>query len=301
MKIVVAEVFGLSSEQKERLKELGKVTFFTEPAKSKEEKLARLKDADIICGETKPVIEVIYDLKDKLISFPFVGVGWLDLDRLAQNNVKIANAPGCNKIAVSEWILAMMLNLSRKLQKYIGVKEISADDVMEDIPGLADKKITILGRGNIGSRVGKLCEAFDMKVSFFDKNNDLIDSVRDADFVVNCLAHNKDTERILNDAFFNSLKDDAFFISITDAEIYDKEALFKLLDSGKLAGAAIDPAGASIFDTKNDFYRKLLTHPKIVATPHIAFHTENTVRVANDIMIDNVEAWTKKSPINIVN
>lgn len=301
MKIVVAGISGLEPEQIERLKKLGDVSFFTEPAKSKEEKLSRLKDADVICGETEPIVEVIYELKDKLISFPFVGVGWLDLEKLAKNNVKIANAPGCNKIAVSEWILAMMLIISRKLTKYIGIKEIAENEVMEDIPGLARKNVTILGKGNVGSRLGKLCEAFDMKVSYFGRNTNLLDAIKNADFVVNCLAHNKETEGLLNETFFTSLKNGVFFISITDTEIYDKKSLFKSLDSGKIARAAIDPAGASIFDATNDFYKELLTHPKIITTPHIAFHTETTIRTANEIMIDNAEAWVNGKPINVVN
>ncbi|PIP30999.1 hydroxyacid dehydrogenase, partial [bacterium (Candidatus Howlettbacteria) CG23_combo_of_CG06-09_8_20_14_all_37_9] len=49
------------------------------------------------------------------------------------------------------------------------------------------------------------------------------------------------------------------------------------------------------------FYKELISHPKIIATPHISFHTETTIKTANDIMIDNVEAWINGNPINIVN
>lgn len=301
MKIVVAEIFGLESDQKERLEKLGDTVFYAEPAKDKKEKFNRLKDADVICGETEPVMEVIYDLTDKMISFPFVGVGFMDLEKLAKNNVKVSNAPGCNKEAVSEWVVSMMLNLGRKFKKYIDIKELKDSDVMEDIPGLAGKNVTILGKGNIGSRVGKLCEVFNMNVTYFDKSDDLINSAKDADYVVNSLQRNDSTEGLLNKDFFESLKQGAYFMSITDTDIYDIDTLVSLLDSGKIAGAAIDPAGASIFDANDDFYKKIVKHPKILATPHIAFHNAMTIRKANDIMIDNVEAWVKKKPQNIVN
>jgi phosphoglycerate dehydrogenase-like enzyme len=301
MKIAVAGIHGLSNDQTNRLKSLGDATFFEETLKTKEEKLAQLKDADIICGETEFVMDVIYELKEKMISFPFVGVGFMDLDRMAKNNVKIANAPGCNKSAVSEWIVAMLLILSRKFMKYIGTKEIAKGDFMEPTQGLAGKKITILGKGNIGSKVGKICETLDMKVTHFDKGDNLSESVQDADFIVNALSHNKETEGMLNETFFASLKDEVFFVSITDTEIYDKNALIQFIDSGKIAGAAIDPAGAGVFDSSNNFYQELLSHPKILVTPHIAFHSDMTTKIANDIMIDNVEAWTKDTPQNIVN
>lgn len=301
MKIIVIGSFKLEPEQVDRLKTLGEVIFFQNTVVSKEEFLNQLADADIICSESKPIADVIYKLKDKLISFPFVGVGWLDLKKLADNNVKVANAPGCNKAAVSEWILGMMIILSRKLLKYIGIEEVGEDDFLESMPGLAGKKITILGKGNIGSRVGKICEAFDMKVSYFKKGDNLLQSIQGTDFVVNCLANNQETNSLLSKEFFEALKNDSFFISITDTEIYDVEALIDAVDSGHLAGVAIDLAGIGIFNPKDDIYLKLKKHSKILATPHIAFHTDMTERVANDIMIDNVEAWVKKKPINLVN
>ena len=301
MKIIVTEEFKLEPNQAEKLKSLGDVVFLQGKAISKEESLKHLADADIICAEARSIADVIYELKDKLISFPFVGVGWLDLKKLSDNNVKIANAPGCNKAAVSEWILGMMIVLSRKLLKYIRIEEIAEEDVMESMPGLAGKKVSILGKGNIGSRVGKICEAFDIQVVYFEKGDNLLSLVQDADFVVNCLANNSETKNILNKEFFKSLKNGSFFISITDTEIYNVDAMIDATNSGHIAGAAIDPAGIGIFDAKGEVYLKLKQHPKIIVTPHIAFHTDMTTKVANDIMIDNAEAWVKNNPINLVN
>lgn len=285
----------------ERLKSLGDVVFLQNKAVSKEESLKRLSDADIICAESEPIEDVVYDLKDKLISLPFVGVGWLDLKKLSDNNVKVANAPGCNKAAVSEWIIGMMIILSRKLLKYINIEELAESDAMEPISGLAGKKVTILGKGNIGSKVGKICETLDIKVTYFRRGDNLTESIQDADFVINCLANNQETKGILNKAFFESLKSNSFFVSITDTEIYDVDALIDAVESGRLAGIAIDPAGIGIFDAKGEVYLKLKQYSKIIVTPHIAFHTDMTTRVANNIMIDNVEAWVKNEPINLVN
>ncbi len=301
MKIIVTENFTLEPDQVERLKSLGEVFFLKDKASSKEESLKRLSDADILCAESEPIEDVMYELKDKFISFPFVGVGWIDLKKLSENNVRVANAPGCNKMAVSEWILGMMIILSRKLLKYIDIEETKESDFMEAMPGLAGKKVTILGKGNIGLRVGKICEAFDMTVTYFKRGDNLIESTNNADFIVNCLAKNTETEGMIKKEFFEKLKRNSFFISITDTIIYDVDALINELESGHLAGAAIDPAGVGIFDVKSEIYQKLKRHPKIIVTPHIAFHTDMTTRVANDIMIDNVEAWVKGKPQNILN
>jgi len=223
------------------------------------------------------------------------------LDRLAANNVKIANAPGCNKEAVAEWVVAMLLLLSRKLTKYIGIESVSDDDFMEHIPGLAGKKVTILGQGNIGSQVGTVCEALKMGVTYFRRGDDLVASVKDADYIVNALSSNSETRGLLDKEFLNSLKQGVYFVSITDAAIYDSQALLELVDVGKIAGAAFDPGGASIFDTSNEFYKELIKRENVLATPHIAFHNDMTLQKANDIMIDNAAAWVSGDPQNIVN
>lgn len=296
MKIAVFKSLELEKDQIERLEKLGEIVWIDKDNFNKDS----FDVVDVICAE-EPISRVIYDLSDKMVSFPFVGVGWLDLEKLTENAVKVANAPGCNKVAVSEWILAMMLILGRKLMKYIDIENVPKEDFLESMPGLAGKTVAVLGKGNIGNRVGMLCEAFEMKVKYYTKDSNLYESVKDADYIVNCLARNDETVSLLDQEFFSKLKNGAFFISITDAPIYDMESMLRSLNKGALAGAAIDPAGIPIFDAAQPVYQELRNHPKVLVTPHIAFHTDTTLRVANDIMIDNVEAWIKGNPTNIVN
>jgi glycerate dehydrogenase len=301
MKIVIAGIKSLNDDQINRINRLGEIIYHKDIPSNKEEKFSKLKDADVICGETDFIMDVIYDLKDKLISLPFVGVGFLDLDKLTKNNVKIANSPGCNKLAVSEWIISMMLILSRKLRKYMNIKKVDESDFMESMSGLAGKKVTILAKGNIGSKVGDICNSLEMEVDYFTRGDNLLEKVKNADFIVNTLSRNKETENFLDKAFFSSLKNNVYFISITDTNIFNIDAFRDALSSNKIAGAAIDPAGESIFNTDNDFYREFISNEKVIVTPHIAFHNDMTLKTANDIMIDNVEAWVNNSPINIVN
>jgi phosphoglycerate dehydrogenase-like enzyme len=301
MNIVVSEGLRLSLEQTKRLESLGECTIYDKPAKSNEESLKRFEEADIICTESAPIENVIYNLKDKLVCFPFVGMHWLDHEKLKKNSIKVANTPGCNKTAVTEWIVAMMILLSRELYSSINKPSDKYSGFPQDTKGLAFRKVTILGRGNIGKHVGEVCELMGMNVRYFTRNDDLIESVKDADFIVNCLATNEETKGLLSEDFFDSLKEGAYFVSITDEKIYDIDALKKVLDSGRVAGTALDPAGiTTIGDSSDPLYRDLTKHPKILVTPHIAFNSDVAIRVGNDIMIDNAEAWIKVKPINIV-
>ena len=72
------------------------------------------------------------------------------------------------------------------------------------------------------------------------------------------------------------------------------------LDKGILAGVAHDAGGIKVGDTADPFYQKLLKHPKVLVTPHIAYNTDVRARVSYDMMIDNVEAWIKGKPINLL-
>jgi phosphoglycerate dehydrogenase-like enzyme len=301
MKIVIAGIHGLSDEQINRLNSLGELIYYEDVPKTKEEKFSKLKDADVICGETDFIMDVIYELKDKLISFPFVGIGFLDLGKLSKNNVKVANAPGCNKAAVSEWVISTMLILSRKLKKYMNIKKVNESDFMEPISGLAGKKVTILGNGNIGSKVGSICSSLEMEVDYFTRKDSLLNKVKNADFIINALSRNKETENLLDKDFFGALKDGVYLISIADTDIFNIDAFREAVSSEKIAGAAIDPAGVSIFSTDDDFYKEFVSNDKVIVTPHIAFHNDMTLKTANDIMINNVEAWVKHQPINLVN
>ncbi|MEA3453148.1 MAG: NAD(P)-dependent oxidoreductase [Patescibacteria group bacterium] len=301
MKIVVTQKFKLSEESIKKLKAIGEVKFYNDLSKTPEEWFERCKDADIICtGKFGFKSEKIYELENKFISVPFVGTGFLDLERLNKKNITVSRSPGCNRIAVSEWIVGMMFNLLREFPKYINVTNLSQGDIPSSISGLAGKKVTVLGNGNVGHRVGKLCQSLDMSVEFFDKGDDLKKSVIDADVTVNTLNLNPTTNNLLNKDFFESLKRGSFFITVTSSKIYNIEAMIGALNKNILAGAADDLAGMQIGDIHDSLYRRLAEHPKILVTPHISYKTDNSDVNCSKMMVDNVEDWAKGKPVNII-
>lgn len=296
-RIVVAQELALYSDQVERLKKFGELRIYSDLAKTPEEWVERCKGFDIICTGKFGFRQKVYELADVFISLPFVGVGWLDKARLKENNITIAYSPGCNKDAVSEWIVGMMINLFRELPKYINARDLPLRTSPGITLGLTSKKACILGAGEIGSRVGKICETFDMQVNYFRRDDNLLESIRDADVVINCLSQNPTTVGLLNGEFFSTFKKGSYFISVTSQTIYDLGALLAALGENIVA-AAIDAGDAQAGDVNDYFYRKLLENGKILATPHVAFSTDVRARVANDMMIDNIEAYLSGKAIN---
>lgn len=298
MKIVVTQDLGLNKEERERLNKLGEVKYFEDLPKSPEEWVERCNGAEIICSGKFGLTQKYQELKNVYFSLPFVMTGFFDLEKLKERKIKVSNCPGCNKEAVSEWIIAMILNLLRDLPNWINKKE--SDKIPKETKGLFGKNIVILGSGNIGSRVGKICEELEMDVAYFRKGDNLINSIKDADIVVNTLGYNEGTVGFLNRDFFNSFKKGSYFITVTSSKVYDVEAMINALDSGVLAGVANDCGSIQVGDTYDPFYVRLANHPKILATPHIAYNTDTTDRKASKMMIDNIEAFIKNEPINLI-
>ena len=110
-KIVVTKDLGLSSEQRKRLESLGDVTYYDDLAKSSEEWVKRCQGADIVLAGKAELKEGMYKIKDTFFSLRFVGIGWIDKQKIKESNITVSYCPGCNKEAVSEWAIAMMLVL----------------------------------------------------------------------------------------------------------------------------------------------------------------------------------------------
>ena len=302
-KIVVTNNQSLTTEQRARLDGLGDVTYYDYVPQGAEEYLERVKGADIICSGTAGLQDAYSQLKDVYVTVSFVSVAFVDLDVMKANNVKVSNAPGANRYAVSEWIIGMMIIMSRNLDTFLNRKEsLRKDGNLPPLtPGLAQKTVTILGKGNVGTRVGEIASSLGMTVSYFGRDDDLHKAVNDADYVVNTLSSNPSTHDLLNADFFAAMKEGSYFVDVTRDEVTDTNAMLKAIDDGKLAGAASDCGGILVGDTDDPLYQKLLDHPKVYVTPHISYNTPLSMKMGADIMIDNVEAWIKGEPQNVLN
>ena len=173
--IVVTNNQDLPTEQKARLDSLGDVTYYDSLPQSPDEYLDRIKGADIVCSGTAGLREAYPQLKDVYITVAFVSVSFVDIKVLKKNNVIISNAPSGNRHAVSEWIIGMMISLSRQFARFLNSEEEFRKD--GNLPplttGLAGRRLTIIGHGNIGTRVSEIAQALDMDVTFFNRGDDL--------------------------------------------------------------------------------------------------------------------------------
>jgi len=299
-KIVIIQPVGLTDTQLAELKTLGEVIYHDTISKDANEWLERAKGADIIYTNIFGFEEAWRSLRDVFVTLPFVGVGFLGPKILAEHNVTVSRSPGCNQVAVSEWIVGMLLNYSRQLPEFVKVTHFDRPTPFYT-HSLFGKTVCIMGgAGYIGARTGKMLEAFGMNVRYFKRDDNMESSIKDADFVVDCLSLNSSTEAFYDDGFFSKLKDATVFVTVSSNKTKDMDALLKHLENGKLAHYITDNAQAMLFDTEEESYKALLDNPKVTITPHIAAYTDNTRETAAKMCIENIKAHLAGKPINVV-
>jgi phosphoglycerate dehydrogenase-like enzyme len=139
-----------------------------------------------------------------------------------------------------------------------------------------------------------------MKVNYFKRGDDLAQKTKGADLLINCLNVNSSSKKLLDDKFFMAVPKGSYYVSFVRPWTYHVDGMIKSLDSSVLAGAAIDCDPEGLGDTKNEFYVKVSSHPKIYATPHIAGATTQASAKGTEIVVQNIEAFAAGKPQNVL-
>jgi D-3-phosphoglycerate dehydrogenase len=251
-------------------------------------------DALIVRGHTKVTSEVISAApRLKVIGRAGIGVDNIDLAAANLNNVTVVNSPLATIQAVAEHTLALMFSLARSIP--------SADSGMKSglwlknqLMGieLIGKTLGIIGMGNIGSLVAQSAKSFGMNVMGYDplisseelqlrgaEPVTLQDLYTRSDFISLHVSLNPDTRGMINGQSLGSMKRGVHLICTARGGIIDETALLGALETGQVAGAALD-----VFTQEPPGMSALVSHPRVIVTPHIGAQTlESQARAATDI------------------
>ncbi len=241
-----------------------------------------------------------------------VGVDNVDLDAATAAGILVMNTPGGNAVSVAEHTLALMLAMARHIpQANASTKAGKWEKKKLTGHELRGKTLGILGLGSIGREVVKRARAFEMHILACDPyvtpqigtdfNVELVDLGRlyeESDYITLHVSLTPETNRLLSHEAFARMKPGVCIVNCARGELIDEVALQQAIQSGKVAGAAVDvfPAEPPAPDYP------LLPLDSIVATPHIGGSTEEAqeivgVRIAEQI----VEYLTSGVVINAVN
>src|SRR5574342_67487 len=240
-------------------------------------------DALIVRGRTKvnaAVLEAASRLK--VIGRAGVGVDNIDLEAAKKHGVTVVNAPMSTTLAVAELTFALLLALAREVPRAdAGMKQ--GKWLKKELEGveLNGKTLGIIGFGRIGAEVGKRAAAFGMNVIAYDpliSEEDIKQrgaepvSIQDlyawSDFISLHLPLNVQTRDMIGSLAFSEMKDGVRIVCAARGGIIDEAALVNALNSGKVAGAALD-----VFSVEPPGLTEAVRHPRVIATPHIGAQT----------------------------
>ena len=258
-------------------------------------------DALIVRGRTKVTPAVFAAGKKlKVVGRAGIGVDNIDLAAAKAAGAAVVNSPLATTVTVAELALGMMLALARELPRadasMKGGKWLKKE--FEGIE-LFGKTLGVIGYGRIGAAVAKRAAAFDMHILGYDpiKPADQIrqeggepvsfdELLARSDFVTLHLPLTPQTKNMLNAAVFEKMKTGVYIVDAARGGVIDEEALVVALNSGKVAGAALD-----VFSAEPPGLTSLVAHPKLIATPHIGAQTlEAQARAGYDISTEIVAA-----------
>ncbi|MEC9476236.1 MAG: hydroxyacid dehydrogenase [Planctomycetota bacterium] len=211
------------------------------------------------------------------------GVDNIDCDAAADRGVLVMNTPTANSNAAAEHAIGLMFSLARNIPQGHG-KMASGGWDRKELVGveLEGKTLVVIGLGKIGQRVCRKGNALGMNVigcdpfvneaeasSFGAELSTQESALGRADFISLHPPLNDSTRGMVNDDFISNCKDAVRIVNVSRGPVIDQDSLIRGLDSGRVAGAALD-----VFDQEpppeDDPFRN---HPGIICTPHLGAST----------------------------
>ncbi len=249
----------------------------------------------------------------KMIAEAATGYNNIDVAAAKKMGISVANVPGYSTKTVAQLTMAFILALSTNLVKYNNASHDgswSRSDIFSlgtfPFSDLEGKTIGIMGLGAIGKEVAKLCSAFGMRAVALKREEGaaeslcprlgLCDLAEQSDFISIHMPLTEYSRYLVNSEFLARMKRRAFLINMARGPIVEPAALCRALETGSIAGAAIDVMEKEP-PHKED---PLLKAPNLIITPHIGWASiESRRRLVNEIAC-NIREFIDGKEINLV-
>jgi glyoxylate reductase len=294
------------------------VEYWTQPEQiSREELFARVKDKEgLVCLLTERVDEELLRVAPKLRIAANIAVGFdnIDVGACTKRGVVATNTPGVLDETTADFTWALLMAVARRLGEGEQLarsgnwKGWDLDQLVgTDVWG---KTLGLVGFGRIGRAVARRAAGFQMKVIYTDairapldierelkaQHRDFNTLLAEADFVSLHVPLLPETRALIDAAKLSRMKPTAFVINTSRGQVVDEAALVHALESGKIAGAALD-----VYENE-PFIHQGLNRPNVVLAPHIASGSLETRTKMACIAAENVAALFRgQRPANTLN
>jgi glycerate dehydrogenase len=272
----------------------------------------RLRDATIAILNKVPMrAETLAQLpKLKLIAVAATGTDILDKLYCRQNGITVVNIQHYAFNTVPEHVFALIFALRRNLIAYRedvrnGAWQHASQFCFfpHPIRDIAGSTLGIIGFGELGKSVARRAEALGMQVLAADVVAqpglvDLFTILKESDIITLHVPLTQQTRNMIGSKELAMMRRDAILINTARGGLVDEQALVLALKTGVIGGAGFDVLSSE--PPKNGNVLLEIDLPNFIVTPHIAWASQQAMRILADQLIDNIEAFVAGKPQNVV-
>jgi len=237
------------------------------------------------------------------------GVDHLLFPELRESDAILTNASGVFNIPIAETVMAYILAVVKRLPEFLAQQR---EHRWEKLPlrELGGLTVGIVGLGDIGTEVARLCRAFGMHVLGLRRRpapSDVADEVLPpdrlhdllarSDFVVIAAPLTAETRGMIGRAELAAMKPDAWLINISRGAIVDEEALIEALQAGRIGGACLDVFAEEPLPPESPLWDM----PNVIITPHNSWSSPHIEEREIDLFLENLRRYVAGEPLlNVV-
>lgn len=295
------------------LEKLGKLSVHNKQKLSPDEVVALAIDSEILIAGSSGINLISRELieqlpKLRLIALLTVGTDWVDVDFAKLKDIVVCNIKGANSESVAEQTWGMILGLAKRITEFDRDTRIKGAFRFNDYKGkeIYGKTLGIIGLGDIGKKVARGATGYDMKVLGINRSKKPIEGVElvkldqllgESDVIAVCAPLTVETNNFISIKEIEKMKDGVILVNTSREELVNKEAVLKGLELGKIFGYGIETAIMTPIPANDPYF----SHSRVVLTPHNAFNTEDADKKSYALVAENIKAWIKGKPQNLVN
>jgi lactate dehydrogenase-like 2-hydroxyacid dehydrogenase len=242
-----------------------------------------------------------------LISCYGTGFEGVDRARARERGILLSNAADANANSVAEFAMGLLLASARQIgagDRFVraGRWQGNAVERMAHVPGLAGRKLGIYGLGAIGSRIASRAAAFDMEIGYHNRSErpelpyryhgSLIGLAQWADVLVVSARASAENRHAINAGVLAALGPQGHLVNISRGIAVDETALCEALETGTIAGAALD-----VYENEPNVPERLRALENAVLTPHIGANAESAQIAQQELLLGNLAAFFAGKPL----
>lgn len=235
------------------------------------------------------------------------GVDYLTkIPEVFERDLIVTNGSSVNKWPMAETVMALLLAVARRIPQHVR-HQLRHEWQRYQKLELRGAMVLLIGYGQIGVEVGRLCEAFGMRVLVVRKRvtepsphaaavfapEQLPEALSQADFVVLVAATVPDQRPLIGAAELAAMKETAWLVNVGRGALVDDDALLPALQSGQIAGAALDVFQQEPLPADHPYWDL----PNVLVTPHNSASSPHQDERTLELFVENFRRWLNQEPL----